>query len=302
MVKQMLAYHNHFRAVQCFIGLNAGNLNKTTEDLFMSSRPRIAKFHTISLIFPAFLIVLLPGCASLRQDTSAQPIASLQAVDILDTTHAATSPVSRIDPNNPGNWWENRHNELNGRTAKGNYDLVFIGDSITQGWEGSGKTVWEEFYGDRKALNLGISGDRTEHVLWRFENGNIDGLSPKLAVIMIGTNNFMANTAQEIGDGIITIVQRLNAELPATNILIVGIFPRFEKPHPKREMLAEASRIASTVADGKRIHYIDIGEAFLDDDGTLPKNIMPDFLHPNERGYQIWAEAIEPQVKRLLSK
>jgi hypothetical protein len=216
----------------------------------MSSRPKIAKFRTIPLIFPAFLIVLLPGCASLRQDTSAQPIASLQAVDILDTTHAATSPVSRIDPNNPGNWWENRHNELNGRTA----------------------------------------------------NGNIDGLSPKLAVIMIGTNNFMANTAQEIGDGIITIVQRLNAELPATNILIVGIFPRFEKPHPKREMLAEASRIASTVADGKRIHYIDIGEAFLDDDGTLPKNIMPDFLHPNERGYQIWAEAIEPQVKRLLSK
>lgn len=254
--------------------------------------------HKVFLI-PALLLAVLPGCVSARYALSADPITSLQAINI-PTTHAAVQPVSRIDPNKPGEWWENRHTLLNERAAMGNYDLVFIGDSITHGWENAGKSVWENFYGDRNALNLGIGGDRTEHVLWRLDNGNIDGLSPKLAVIMIGTNNFRANNAQEIGDGIVSIVKRLNARMPEMNILILGIFPRFENPHPKRRMLAEASLIASSIADGKRIHYLDIGDTFLDDDGTLPKKIMPDFLHPNKRGYQIWAEAIEPTVKKLL--
>jgi lysophospholipase L1-like esterase len=248
---------------------------------------------------PLIVLAIFSGCVSTPYDGPAEPIASLQAIEI-PTTHSAVQPVSRINPNKPGESWEKRHVLLNERAAKGDYDLVFIGDSITHGWEGSGKSVWEDFYSDRKALNLGIGGDRTEHVLWRLDNGNIEDLSPKLAVIMIGTNNFRDNTAEEIGDGIISIVKRLNARMPEMNILILGIFPRFENPHPKRRMLAEASLIASSIADGKRIHYLDIGDVFLDEKGTLPKKIMPDFLHPNKEGYQIWAEAIEPTINNLL--
>lgn len=260
-----------------------------------------AKIRPVTLIAPLFILTLLPGCASLYTDKPAQPIAALQAIEI-PLTHDAVQPVSRIRPGQPGGSWEARHDLLNQRAAKGDYDLVFIGDSITHSWENGGKSVWDKFYANRKSLNLGISGDRTQHVLWRLDNGNIDGLSPKLAVIMIGTNNYRDNNAQEISDGIIAIVQRLNARMPEMNILILGIFPRFEKSNAKREVLAEASLIASGIADGKRIHYLDIGEEFLDEDGTLPRRIMPDFLHPNKRGYQIWAEAIEPKIKELLGE
>lgn len=244
---------------------------------------------------------VLSGCMSTGREHIAKPIKSLQDIELV-RTHRALQPVSRINPAKPGDGWEARHNAFNENAAKGDYDMLFIGDSITHGWEGAGKATWDRFYSHRKALNLGIGGDRTEHVLWRLDNGNVEGLSPKLAVIMIGTNNFRDNTAQEIGEGIIKIVQRLNAEMPDMQILILGIFPRFQKPHPKREMLAEASLIAASIADGKRIHYLDIGDAFLDDDGTLPAAIMPDFLHPNERGYEIWAEAIEPMVNCLLGE
>jgi beta-glucosidase len=141
-------------------------------------------------------------------------------------------------------------------------------------------------------------------VLWRFDHGEIDGISPRLAVLMIGTNNSNGedNTAEEIADGIKAICAEMRAKLPKTKILILGIFPRGEGPSPQREKNARASELASQIADGKEIFYLDINEKFLDADGTLPKDIMPDLLHPNEKGYKIWAEAIEPTVKKLMGE
>jgi len=149
---------------------------------------------------------------------------------------------------------------------------------------------------------MGFSGDRTQHVLWRLDNGNIEGISPKVAVIMIGTNNSNGNdnTAEEIADGMIAICKKLRAKLPETKILLLAVFPRAEKPCPQREKIAKANKIASKSADGKMIHYLDIGPKFLQPDKSISKEIMPDYLHLTPKGYQIWAEAIEPTIVRLM--
>jgi beta-glucosidase len=197
-----------------------------------------------------------------------------------------------------------RHEKFNERVKQGNVDLILIGDSITQGWEGAGKDVWEKYYGKRNAVNLGIGGDRTQHVLWRLDHGNIDGISPKLAVVMIGTNNSNGadNTAEEIGAGIQAIVKKLREKLPQTKVLLLAVFPRDEKPNPRRDKIAKVNEIASQVADGKDVVYLDIGPKFLSADGTLSKDVMPDFLHLSPKGYEIWAEAIEPKVKELMGE
>src|SRR5215208_5033324 len=111
---------------------------------------------------------------------------------------AQDKPNDAVVPAPRAGTWMARHESFNERVKKGNVDLLYIGDSITQGWEGAGKNVWEDFYGKRNAVNLGIGGDRTQHVLWRLDNGNIDGINPKLAVLMIGTNNASSNTSEQI--------------------------------------------------------------------------------------------------------
>lgn len=200
--------------------------------------------------------------------------------------------------------WVQRHESFNNRVKQGNVDLLLIGDSITQGWEGAGKDAWAKHYGKRNAVNLGIGGDRTQHVLWRLDNGNIEGISPKLAVLMIGTNNSNGNdnTAEEIGAGITAIVKKLREKLPNTKVLILAVFPRGEKPNPQREKNAAASAIAAKLADDKMVYFLDIGPKFLTPEGNLTKEIMPDYLHLSPAGYTIWAEAIEPKVAELMGE
>lgn len=213
--------------------------------------------------------------------------------------------ASTVKPTPRGEqWWQERHAQIDNRLKQTDTQLVFIGDSITQGWEGDGKKVWEKFYGPRKAVNMGIGGDRTQHVLWRLEHGNFDLVKPKLAVVMIGTNNSNGkdNTAEEIGEGITKIVKTLREKQPEMKVLILAIFPRGDKPNPQREKNAAASAIAAKQADDKMVFYMDIGPKFLEADGTLSKEIMPDLLHLNEKSYTIWAESIEGKVKELLGE
>ena len=179
-----------------------------------------------------------------------------------------------------------RHEAMNARVKEGNVDLVFIGDSITQGWEGRGKEVWQKFYDKRNAVNLGIGGDRTQHVIWRLDNGNLEGISPKLAVIMIGTNNSGTNTPEQIADGTTAIVKQLRTKTPQTKILVLGVFPRGESPaDPKRQVNEKTNAIVSKLADGEHVFYLDFGKNFLQDDGTLTREIMPDLLHPNAENW-----------------
>ncbi len=221
----------------------------------------------------------------------------LSSAAIFAAEHDAITPVPR-DAN-----WMKRHDAMNARVKEGNVDLVFIGDSITQGWEGSGKAVWKEFYGERNAVNLGIGGDRTQHVIWRLDNGNLEGISPKLAVIMIGTNNSGTNSSEQIAEGTTAIVDQLKKKSPTTKILVLGVFPRGETPaDAKRQVNEKTNAIVATLADNEHVFYLDIAKSFLQDDGTLSKEIMPDLLHLSEKGYTIWAESIEPQVAKLMAE
>jgi beta-glucosidase len=248
----------------------------------------------ITSIILLLTIVILTGCASQQQ-------LAFQSVE--SKTHSAVTPVEQT-VNWAVKWWGPRHDAVNERLKKGNVDLLFIGDSITHGWENTGKEIWDAYYAKRNMVNMGFSGDRTQHVLWRLDHSNFENISPKLAVVMIGTNNSNGNdnTAEEIADGIIAICHRLRTKLPKTKILLLAIFPRNPKPSAQRQKNAEASLLASRIADGKTIYYLDINSSFLTDDGLLSKDIMPDHLHPNKAGYKIWAEAMEPKIAQLMDE
>ena len=253
----------------------------------------------------ACVFVVLGGCGS---QTAVNPC------DVQLGTHSAVTPVEQ-NSQWAVKWWMPRHEGVLDRIKQGNVNLIMIGDSITHGWENSGKAMWAKYYEPRGAANMGFSGDRTQHVLWRLDNGEIDNIDPKLAVIMIGTNNSndTDNTSEEIADGIKAIVCKLRTCLPNTKVLILSIFPRGSKeqrkdkakdatPNPQWDKNNKASELASEIADNKMIYYLDINLAFLDENGTMTREVMPDLLHPREKGYQIWAEAIEPMVKKLMGE
>jgi len=197
----------------------------------------------------------------------------------------------------------NRHEEFLKVTKAGGIDLLFVGDSITDGWRGGGKAIWDKYFGPFHPANFGISGDRTEHVIWRMRNGELDGLAPKLVVIMIGTNN--GDPAPDVALGIRTIIADIHERCPRAKFLLLGIFPRSEKPDGARMKNDEVNKLISKFQgqlELGRVSYLDIGPKFLAADGTLPKDIMPDSLHPNEKGYQIWADAIIDKVKQLMQE
>ncbi|MDH4203731.1 MAG: platelet-activating factor acetylhydrolase IB subunit [Phycisphaerae bacterium] len=257
------------------------------------------------------LIGLLAFCMMTAVFTGCLEVQKSDPYGLAGKTHSAVTPVDRPDVK----WWMPRHEDVLERVAQGNVDLIMVGDSITHGWEKGGKPVWEEYYAPRNAVNMGFGGDRTQHVLWRFDQGEIDGIRPKLAVLMIGTNNSNGNdnTAEEIADGIKAICAEIREKLPRTKILILAIFPRSDSSNrpPKGQNASfnpqwaknnKASELASEIADGKMVFYLDINEKFLEENGELPREIMPDLLHPNAKGYKIWAEAMEPTVKKLMGE
>lgn len=210
---------------------------------------------------------------------------------------SSVTPVPR-----PDDWWTQRNDAVNARVKEGNVDLLMIGDSITHGWENGGKSVWDQYYAKRNAVNMGFSGDRTQHVLWRLENGHLEGISPKLAVIMIGTNNYRDNTAEEIAEGVEAIVAKLRAKLPDMKILLLAIFPRTDVDAESQEKLRRATELFAAAAEDPMVEFLDINRAFLNREGVLTKEVMPDFLHPNEYGYALWAHAVEPTIARLMGE
>ena len=228
------------------------------------------------------------------------PTLALAFAIVAQAAESKSNTAATPAPRDAG--WVKRHEGFVAIAKKGSVDLLFLGDSITDGWRGGGKTVWEKNFAPLKVANFGIGGDRTEHVLWRLQNGELDGITPKLAVLMIGTNNLGANKDEEIADGVKAIVAELQKRSPGAKLLLLGIFPRGMKvDDPARGRIKHInSIIAQLDDDGKTIKYLDIGNKFLEADGTLPKSIMPDGLHPNAKGYEIWAEAIAPNVLEMM--
>jgi len=226
-------------------------------------------------------------------------VLTLSAV-FLATAAALAQPATVVPEPREGGWWQERHAKMAAEIDEGGAELLFIGDSITHGWESAGKPVWDYYYAGRKAVNLGISGDRTQHVLWRLERYALEKNAPKAAVIMIGTNNFKDDSAEDIAAGIEAIVTTLRLRRPEMSILLLGIFPRADVEPEYREKLAKASAQTAKLSQDILIDYMDIGWAFLDENDALPKSVMPDLLHPNEEGYWRWARAIEPKLAEML--
>ena len=206
-------------------------------------------------------------------------------------------------------WWLPRHQkkleEKRQLVAAGTPpQVVFIGDSITEGWEKSGSAVWQRHFSQYHALDLGFGGDRTENVLWRLQHGEIDGIAPKVAVLMIGTNNtgHRAEDPQTTAAGIRRLLDEIRQRLPSTKVLLLAIFPRGEKPDdPQRRLNERVNEIIAGQVDGRDVVFLDIGNAFLDPDGRLSRDVMPDLLHPNDKGYAIWQRSMDASLQRLLA-
>ncbi len=214
----------------------------------------------------------------------------------------AAKPINRDNP---------RHKQFLEVVKKGEGDVIFLGDSITQGWEGGGKKAWADTFAPMKAVNLGISGDQTGHVLWRLTEGKeIEPLKPKAAVIMIGTNNTGAHSAEQIAGGIKAIIDELKKQKPEIKILLLGVFPRSGPGVKKEDTVCPADKlnpkikaineIIAKYADDKTVFYKDIGPKFLNAEGGLDRKVMPDLLHLSPAAYEIWAEAIKDDVAKLV--
>jgi lysophospholipase L1-like esterase len=203
-----------------------------------------------------------------------------------------------------------RHEEKLALIAKEKFDLILIGNSITHNFEKPEyQSVWNQFFAPRKALNLGTSGYRTENIIWNIQNGELEGQSPKVVVLEIGTNNIdeknypTRHTAGQLAGGIEAIVKLLRQKLPDAKILVLRCFPGcYGGPNPTshRAILERASDIVSSLSDGKHIFYCDVNHVFLNMDGSLNQGMMSDWLHPTPAGAKAWAQAMEPLLSELM--
>lgn len=238
---------------------------------------------------------------------------TLAALCGVTTLHAADKPTvqqpdvaaPKMDAKTgqPQATFMQKHESFVQIAKEGKAKLVFLGDSITQGWGGA-KAVWDEAFGKYKPANFGIGGDRTQHVLWRIENGELDGIKPKAFVIMIGTNNSATDSAEGIAKGIAKIVETVRAKQPQAKILLLAVFPRGNRAdgqlNAQNDKLKEVNATITKLDDGKHIFYLDIGKKFVPGNGPIDKAIMPDALHLSAKGYQIWADAIGPKLAALM--
>ena len=216
-------------------------------------------------------------------------------------TGSAVVPVSR------GQVWEERHRAITDEVRRLNPEVVFLGDSITHHWRTRGQAAWQERFGRFRPGNLGIGGDRTQHVLWRIRAGALAGIAPRVVVVLIGTNNLglepetttPRNTADEVTAGVAAVVREIRQELPRTRVLLLKVLPRGEPGTPIREQLLQVNAGLDRLQDGATVEVHDLGAPFLDAAGRIPPTLMPDLLHPHEQGYARFAQALVDPLEAL---
>lgn len=218
------------------------------------------------------------------------------------SAHSGIEPAPREQQ-----WWQDRQALLNARVREGGSKarIVFIGDSIFEGFEGPGKAVWDQYYAPRGALNLAIGGDETRQVLWRLSHGNLEGLNPDLVVLLIGTNNIPGfgqpgQTLPQVAEGVAAIVAELRKALPKSRILLVANLPSGENPNIFRGQTLQLNQMIHELADGSLVYYVDPGHLFIERDGVISSRILYDYVHLSEEGFRILAAAIEPQIAALM--
>ena len=264
----------------------------------------------IKLLFITILSISIISCKQQKKQLS---------IDDKELINTAIIPVSKLEEDGY-DWWE-RHNEILKIKDSLNPEIVLIGNSITHFWGGSypqlkhvdgslripnGVNSWKATFKNHRVLNLGFGWDRTQNVLWRLDNGEIDGLNPKLIIIHIGSNNTSItknarmNTASEIVEGISAIYMRVRSKVPKAKIILMEIMPREEMPDNSRRILInKTNQLLKKFASENAIELVDIGANLLTPEGILSKNIAPDFCHPNDAGYQIWGNALLPYINSI---
>ncbi len=233
----------------------------------------------------------------------------LLSVAVFAAAVASAAANTAIEPVPRSGGPARQHEEFVALAKKGGIDLLFLGDSITDFWRTRGKEVWDKNFAPLHAANFGISADRTQHVLWRLNNGEVDGISPKVVVLLIGTNNTGVetngsprNSTEEAIEGVTKVVQTLRTKLPQSKILLLAVFPRGDPKGPPAgsTQIKDLNAAIAKLADGKSIRFLDIGHIFLGPDGKVSPEIMPDLLHPSPKGYELWAEAIRQPLAEMM--
>jgi lysophospholipase L1-like esterase len=261
-----------------------------------SSFRRIASFGVLALAGFCF-------CAEMRaaDSTNASADAAVQITN--------TAVIPKL---NAG--FMRRHTNFVEIAKKGDIDILFMGDSITDWWRNpggtnrpggpngayAGKPVFDKYFGSLKIANFGIAGDTTQGVLWRLQNGEGQGYTPKVVMLMIGTNNTMRNSPPQIAEGVAAVVAELRKDFPDARILLLAIFPRSGPTSRVRSQITEVNATISKLDDGQHVFYLDIGPKFLNADGTISRDIMSDGLHPTTQGYEIWAQAVKDPLAKML--
>ncbi len=244
--------------------------------------------------------------------TASRLVLAVGVVLAVGLTTAASGDDSSPNPAAlPLNRDNARHRQLLKLMAKGGGDVVFLGDSITERWDSTGAKAWKETFASLKAVNLGVGGDQTGHVLWRITEGKeLEPLTPRVAVVLIGINNPVSHRPEEVAGGVRAIVAELKRQKPNIKVLVLGVFPCSLRRQDKAvqrigaaDLQPRVRQLNAAIAelhDGKSVFFKDIGERFLEKDGGLSREVMSDFLHLGPKGYQIWADAIEGDVRELL--
>lgn len=220
--------------------------------------------------------------------------------------NSAVVPVART-----GADWENRHAAQKALTSSGEkFQLALVGDSITHGWggrpqpgaqwAGGAPELYDSLFGPYQPVNLGISGDRTQHVLWRLDDGVLDGVNPKVCMVMIGTNNMGSNSEAEIAEGVVAVVMKLREKAPKTKVLLSSILPRETEVGEVRKKVDRTNGLLAKYEWPTWVTYVDCGPGFLEADGRMKAGLMPDQLHPNKAGYEVWGAAIRPVLTKMM--
>ncbi len=254
-----------------------------------------AIFRLSSTLGLAASLVLSSLTAHAATSLAGEPplLAPLPTPGELAHANSAVIPVPTLRPE--------MHRAFVAQAKQGGIDVLFLGDSITDWWRSNGQEVFDKYYGTWKIANFGIAAEKTQHVLWRLQNGEGAGFQPKVIMLMIGTNNTPDNTDDQIVAGVTAVVGELRRDFPAARILLLGIFPKGAPADLVRTRLANINRNLAKLEDREHIFYLDIGAKFLDPKGAfLPGVFKADLLHPDVKGYEIWAEATSDLFAKLL--
>ena len=228
----------------------------------------------------------------------------------------ASNPNPAADPQPRDAAWIESHQKRDSRLQQEKADVLLIGDSITHGWSRHPEFL-QNIFGDLRVYNLGHPADKTENILWRLRNHSLEKTNPRLAVILAGTNNSNDEeyTPEQIAGGVKALVAEVRRRLPDAKVLVLGIFPRGSKEqrqeiksgrtaaerNPQWDKIELTNEKITTLADGEHVVYLNINSSFLNNEGALPVDVMPDFLHPSDKGYEIWADAMRPTLDKIFS-